>query len=229
MIPREEIYVVIPAYNEAPALRSTILGLSEKHYTIVVVDDGSSDATWAVLSSLPVIRIQHPFNLGQGAALQTAVAYALRHNAQIVVHFDADGQHEPGEISTMVGAIERGEADVVLGSRFLRESDCEKVPFGRRVLLKLGAVLSGFLTGIWLSDTHNGFRALSIQAARMLELKENGFAHATEILDKVKRVGLRYVEVPTCIRYTPYSRSKGQSSWNALNTLSEILLGKVFQ
>ena len=170
------VFVIVPAYNEAPIIRSTIKQLLDLSYKVVVVDDGSSDDIWHEVSVLPVYLLRHRINLGQGAALQTGMTFALQEGAEILVHFDADGQHQAADISALIDPLRRGESEVVFGSRFLRKTDREAVPFFRRLLLKIGVVVNSISTGVWLSDAHNGLRALSATAARQLELKENGYA-----------------------------------------------------
>ncbi|MGA2218015.1 MAG: glycosyltransferase family 2 protein [Terracidiphilus sp.] len=223
------IFVVIPAYNEALALPATVAPLVKAGYSVVVVDDGSTDSTRQTLEKLDGLhKLFHAVNLGQGAALQTGMQYARASGASIIVHFDSDGQHDPLQIPALVTPIAEGETDVVFGSRFLRPSDLKQIPSTKRVLLRGGRIVSGILTGLWLSDTHNGFRALSAAAADKIHLRENGFAHATEILDLVRIAKLRYVEVPTTIRYTSYSRAKGQRMSNAINILLDVLMRKLF-
>lgn len=228
-MPKAAIFIIVPAYNEAAALPSTIAPLIAAGYTVVVVDDGSTDDTQPVMKALPVIVLRHAVTLGQGAALQTGMDYALQHGAEVAVHFDADGQHPAESIPRLVEPILRGDADVVLGSRFLRPQDAAQTPRGRRVLLRAGIVVSGLFTGMWLSDTHNGFRALSRKALGEIQLRESGFAHATEILGQIRRKKLRYVEAPSAIQYTDYSRKKGQSFWNSLNIVFDLLMEKLFR
>jgi polyprenyl-phospho-N-acetylgalactosaminyl synthase len=223
------IFVIVPVYNEAGIVRETITPLVEAGYTVVVVDDGSSDGSLRTLAGLPVVLLRHAVNLGQGAALETGMEYALRHGAEAAVHFDADGQHRWEQIPDLIAPIERGEADIVLGSRFLRREDAAQTPALRRMLLRAGIIVSGLFSGLWLTDTHNGFRALSRKALQEIELRENGFAHATEILASVRRKKLRYVEVPTAIRYSAYSRAKGQSFWNSFNVVIDLLMEKLFR
>jgi glycosyltransferase involved in cell wall biosynthesis len=227
--PQSPPFVVIPAYNEQSAIAATIERLMEVRCEIVVVDDGSSDDTWGVLQRLPVHCLRHPVNLGQGAALQTGVRYALRQGAQWIVHFDADGQHRVEDIAVLMEPLHLDRADVALGSRFLRDEDALSVPTLRRLTLQAARVVNFIFTGLWLSDAHNGFRAMSRKAAEMIDLKENGFAHATEILSEIRRHRLRYVECPTHIRYTDYSRAKGQKLTSAFNILCDLVLGKVFR
>lgn len=224
----KSIFVVVPAYNEATQIADVIGRLLGANYSVVVVDDGSVDGTWDVLNTLPVHRLRHPINSGQGAALQTGMGYALQQGAQYIVHFDADDQHQVADISRMVEPLTTGEAEVVLGSRFLSRDHQRHVPWLKRLVLRGGILVNGLLTGLWLSDAHNGFRALSRSAAQRIHLKENGYAHASEILYQIRAQRLRYVERPTAIRYSEYSRRKGQSMWNAFNIVFDLLLGKVF-
>ena len=228
-LPNAAIFVIIPAYNEAAALQSTVGPLIDAGYTVVIVDDGSTDDTQPVLAGLRAVVLRHAVNLGQGAALQTGMDYSLRNGAEIAIHFDADGQHPAEAIPQLAAPILRGDADVVLASRFLRAEDAAQTPRGRRVVLRAGIVVSGIFTGMWLSDTHNGFRALSRRALGEIQLRENGFAHATEILAQIRRKKLRYVEAPSAIKYTDYSRKKGQSFWNSLNIVFDLLMEKLFR
>lgn len=221
------VFVVVPTYNEARVIRDTLGALIEAGYAVVVVDDGSSDGTWELIAPLPVYRLRHPVNLGQGAALQTGMQFALQRGAEVIVHFDADGQHGAADIARLVAPIRAGEADVVLGSRFLRAEDRGEVPLSRQILLR-GAIVVNFLaTGLWLSDAHNGLRALSREAAARIEIRENGFAHASEIVWQIRERGLRSVERPMTVAYTDYARAKGQSVWNAFNILFDLLLRRL--
>jgi glycosyltransferase involved in cell wall biosynthesis len=226
---QERVFVVIPAYREGPVLRETVESLLPLQYEVVVVDDGSDDACIAHLQGLPVHYLRHPLNLGQGAALQTGTVYSLEAGADYIVHFDADGQHPVDQIPRLLEPIRSGTADVVLGSRFLKRSDLELVPVKKRIALRIGILVSGLLTGVWLTDTHNGFRALSAEAARKIDLRENRFAHATEFLDHLRLQHLRYQEIPSTIRYTEYSLRKGQPISNGLDIILDLLLRKVMK
>jgi glycosyltransferase involved in cell wall biosynthesis len=223
------IFIVIPSYNEASVIRSTVRPLIEQGYSVVVADDGSKDATWKYLKDLRVYRLRHPFNLGQGAALQSGVSYALAEGAKYIVHFDADGQHSIDDIPGLLAPVISGRADVALGSRFLRREDWQAVPFTRRVLLKGAVVVNWLLTGLWLTDAHNGARAMDRKVAQKIILRENGFAHATEILQQIRSLRLRYVECPTRIRYTGYSLHKGQRFWHAFDVFVDLLIKRVFR
>jgi glycosyltransferase involved in cell wall biosynthesis len=225
----EQVFVIIPTFGEGTVISSTIESLLPFGYSIVVVDDGSCDRTAAAIRGFGVHYLKHSINLGQGAALQTGTEYALAQGAGAIVHFDADGQHPAEQIPAFIAPILEGECDVVLGSRFLEESDRVLVPMKKRALLKGAIIVSGLLTHVWLTDTHNGFRALSREAARKITLSENRFAHATEILDKIRLAGLRYREMPSTIRYTEYSIGKGQSITNSFRIVFDLILRKLIK
>jgi polyprenyl-phospho-N-acetylgalactosaminyl synthase len=220
------VVVIVPAYNEGPVVKTTVERLLAAGYRVVVVDDGSKDET-ADIRRLPVVYLRHAVNMGQGAALQTGMTYALRSGVDIAVHFDADGQHDCGQIEDLIAPIKSGAADVVFGSRFRRKEDAAQVPWKKRMVLRGGILVSWLMTGMLLSDTHNGFRALSRLALERVELHENGFAHATEILQRVREAGLRYVEVPITITYSAYSQQKGQKLSNSLSILFDLIMARL--
>jgi len=167
------------------------------------------------------------FRSGQGAALQTGITYALTKGAEYVVTFDADGQHEASDIEAMLAPIVSGECEVTLGSRFLGEA--VNLPATRRFLLQ-GAILFGAaMSGVSLTDAHNGFRAFSRRAAEKLDITLDRMAHASEIIDQIKRSKLTYKEVPVRIQYTAYSLAKGQSSRRAVKIVFDYLIGRLLR
>jgi glycosyltransferase involved in cell wall biosynthesis len=179
-----------------------------------------------MLADLPIHYLRHPINLGQGAALQTGMDYAKAQGAEAVIHFDADGQHDKNDIPQFLAALETG-VDVVIGSRFLRESDLAQVPKGKRLVLRCARIVNGVFTGMWLTDAHNGFRALGRKALEAIDLTENRMAHATEIMSQIRAAKLTVKEVPVTIRYTDYSQAKGQKWTNSLNILIDLILNKI--
>lgn len=221
------IFIVIPSYNEGAVIRTTVAPLLAIGYTIVVVDDCSTDATKQALAGSGVRYLRHELNLGQGAALQTGMEYALKHGATYAVTFDADGQHNADEIPTLLEPIIAGRADVTMGTRFKRKEDVAQIPPSRKVLLKGAIMVNGLFTGMWLTDAHNGFRAMNRKALESIKLRENRMAHASEILSVIRQAKLRYEEVPVNIVYTEYSKMKGQSSMNSINILIDLLLKKI--
>ena len=223
-----EIFIVVPSFNEAAQLRNTLLPLVEQGYSIVVVDDFSTDNTVATIQDLPIYYLRHPVNLGQGAAIQTGTSFSIQKGASFIVHFDADGQHNYKEIPLLLSKLQANEADVALGSRFKRKEDTAAIPTMRRAVLRVAIMVNGIITGLWLSDAHNGFRAFTREAAAKIKITENRMAHATEILSLIKAQKLRVVEVPVHIEYTDYSKLKGQSSANSINILIDLILNKLF-
>jgi glycosyltransferase involved in cell wall biosynthesis len=220
------IWVIIPAYNEANTLPGVIekIRLVNDRFEIAVVDDGSADATCMSVEHLPVHLLRHPTNLGQGAALATGIRYALMNGADILVNFDADGQMTPDDIPLMTRQIVENGFDVVLGSRFLNKPpSC--MPLSKKITLKLATLFTRLTTGLNITDTHNGFRVFSAQAARAIRITQNRMAHASEILSEIRRNKLKYTEEAVTIQYTDYSKAKGQSIFNSVNILFELLMG----
>lgn len=221
-LPIPKIFVVMATYNEAEVIGPVVDFLLASYRYVVVVDDASTDGTAEVLKDSQVYLLRHCVNRGQGAALQTGIEFALSRGAEIVVTFDADGQHDVREISRMVAPILAGECDITLGSRFLGRT--EGMPLARSLVLKAGVLFTRVFSRVSVTDIHNGFRAFSARAAGRIHLQMDRMAHASEILDQIRQTGLRYREVPVTIRYTSYSIGKGQSSWNAVKIAFELLL-----
>lgn len=204
------VWIVVAAYNEAPALGRTLSGLLASQPNVVVVDDASTDATSDVARAAPVHLLRHRVNLGQGAALRTGMDYALARGAAVVVTFDADGQMDPADIPALCRPVLAGEADLVLGSRFLG-ARAENLPAGRGLLLRAAALFYSLATGLRLTDAHNGLRAFSRDAASRVGITHGRMAHASEIIHRAAALRLRVAEAPVTIRYSEYSLRKGQS------------------
>ena len=224
MIPsdaKHTVWVVIPAFNEGEVIRQVVEPLVREGYRVVVVDDGSSDGTIEYLGDLPVHSCRHVINLGQGAALQTGIDYAVEMGASFIVTFDADGQHRVEDVATILQPLLSGEREVVLGSRFKSQGAAPGIPALRKFLLRGGAMFSRVALGLQVTDMHNGLRGFTAEAARKLEITQNRMAHATQILQQIRRHRISYEEVPVTIRYTEYSMGKGQTLTNLLNVLWE--------
>ena len=221
------VVFVIPAYNEGEAVKNTVESIP-KEFDVVCVNDGSRDDTLAQLKRTRAKVVSHSVNLGQGAALQTGIEYALMSpNTEYVVTFDADGQHRIEDVRAMLKYITKHKIDIVLGSRFLGEA--VNMPRMKRFLLKLAVKFSNMSSGggMKLTDTHNGLRVMNRRAAEAMQLKMPDFAHASEILDRIIEKKLSYAEVPVTIVYTEYSMAKGQSMINGINIIFDVILGKV--
>ena len=218
--PRRCVWVVIAAFNEAGVIGRVIADVRRRGYSVVVVDDGSADATASVAGQAGAVVIRHPVNLGQGAALQTGIEFALAEGADFVVTFDADGQHRTDDIGGLLKALTAADADFALGSRFLGASI--DLPPVRRALLKAATLFTRLTTGLCVTDTHNGLRAMTRRGANRIALRQNRMAHASELLEQIARSGLRYVEVPVTIEYSAYSLAKGQKLSDSLSILVDL-------
>ncbi len=220
----KDIWIIIPAYNEQDNIFGVIKSLQEETNNIVVVNDSSTDNTREIVESLGVDLLNHLVNRGQGAALQTGTEFALKKGAQIIVHFDADGQMQVEDIYRVTAPIINKETEIVFGSRFLDNKS--KIPWTKKYfILKPATWLNWFFTGLKLSDAHNGFRALSQKAAKTIKIEQDGMAHATEILDQVRAHGLKHLEIPVEIVYVQY----GQRFSNGFKILWDLVLAKIIR
>jgi len=221
------VAIVIPLYNEEMVVGKVLQELREKYseYKIIVVDDCSVDKSYEAACLSGVYILKHIVNLGQGAALQTGIEFAKKLDCKYIVMFDSDGQHDPDDIAPFVKALDEDRADIVLGSRFLGKT--ENMPLKKKYLLKLSIIFTWMTTGIWLSDSHNGLRALNIEKFPNFEITQNTMAHASEIISIIKMLKMKYIEMPCNIRYTQYSLNKGQSIWNSINIVVDYFLGSL--
>ncbi|RKT17388.1 glycosyl transferase family 2 [Streptomyces sp. 1114.5] len=219
----DDVWLVIPAYNEGQVIADVVEGARKTFPNIVVVDDGSGDDSAKHIMGTGAHLVRHPVNLGQGAALQTGLAYALAQpGAKYFATFDADGQHQTADVEKMVALLREGETDVVLGSRFIEQNG--QVPWIKRVVLRTAATVSPTARKLKLTDAHNGLRVLNREAAGRLRITMNGMAHASEIVSFLAGSDLRVAELPVDILYTDYSRAKGQSLINGVNIIFDISL-----
>ena len=209
-------------------IADVIQKLQSYRYRIIVIDDGSKTNLYHTLKKLPVYFLRHQINLGQGAALQTGIEFALSKNAEYIVSFDADGQHQPADIDNLIQPLLNNEADIVLGSRFIRGAT-HNMPAARKIFLQIARYLNYIFTGVLLSDAHNGLRAMNRNAASGIKIQENRMAHATELLSQIRKTHLRYLEVPVTIQYTPYSKEKGQKLVNSFRIFFDLILNKIFK
>ena len=219
-------FIVIPAFNEEKSIDNVLKELKENNYNnIVVVDDGSQDNTSKIAESHNTHVLRHSFNRGQGASLKTGMDYALQQNASIIVTFDADGQFKVSEIRKMIEPVYNKEVDVTLGSRFLGST--ENIPKLKKLTLKGGILFTYLFSNIKLTDTHNGFKAISREAAKKMNISQDRMAHASEMIDEIKNKKLSYKEIPVTVLYTDYSKQKGQSILNSLKIVFHLVIDKL--
>ena len=151
---KEIIWIVVPAFNEAQVIKNVVDQLRTVYPNVVVVDDCSKDATGAKATAAGAVVLQHAVNLGQGAALQTGISYALQQGATHITTFDADGQHRVDDIAGLLTTLHQSNADVVIGSRFLGRT--ENLPPMREAILRMAILFTRWTSGLPLTDAHNG-------------------------------------------------------------------------
>lgn len=216
------IYCIIPAYNEEKNLAGVLKNVKKTGINIVVVDDGSTDNTFDLAIKSEVNVLKHVVNRGQGAALKTGTEYAIRNNADIIVHFDADGQFLAEDIAAVVLPIEKNEADIVFGSRFMGiESNMPR--FKKKIIMPLARLVNRVFLDVKLTDPQSGFRAMSIIAAKKFSWQQNGMAHASEILFAANKAGLRIKEVPIKVVYHDF----GQKISGGIKIIKDLFLARL--
>jgi hypothetical protein len=208
---------VVPARNEEDAVGRVVeeLRAFDRELDVVVIDDGSEDATAERAAAAGAAVVSLPFNLGIGGAVQTGFQYALEHGYDTVIRLDGDGQHDPAQIPNLLAPLARGEADVVIGSRFARGAGEYRAPFARRAGIRWFAHLVSLLTRQKLTDTTSGFQAVNAQAIRLFAADYPHDYPEVEAAVMVVRHRLRIMEVPASMR----GRETGRSSITLLRSL----------
>jgi len=219
------VWIVIPAYNEGAVIADTVLHARTMFKHVVVINDGSSDDTGIAAARAGAAVVNHPVNLGQGAALQTGIDYALVRGAGFVATFDADGQHCIDDVVAMLNHLQDKNLDVVLGSRFL--GNAIGISRLRRAVLWAAIIFTRITTGLKLTDAHNGLRVFTSKSIAKINLYQNRMAHASEILEQIAKHKMTYAELGNTVRYTSYSIAKGQSSSNSINILMDLFVGRL--
>ncbi|MBU1148464.1 glycosyltransferase family 2 protein [Patescibacteria group bacterium] len=218
--------IVIPAYNEESTIAKVLAEVKPLFPNIIVIDDGSTDNTYQIAKGLGVTVLRHMINRGLGGALGTGFQAALLNQADIVVTFDADGQHQVEDISRLIKLIIEGQADVVIGSRM---KDRKGMPLHRQLANVVGNLVTKLLFGIWVSDSQSGLRAFSRQAASQININSNEMEVSSEIINEIHVHQLRLTEIPIAPIYTDYSLSKpqGQNFITGLKTLLKLIMIKI--
>ncbi len=218
----DRIVVVIPAYNEERFIGSVVLQARQYADTVIVVDDGSEDDT-AILAELAGAKvISHQQNRGKGYAINTGFAQARQLGADVVVMLDADGQHNAAEISTVVTPVLAGEADIVVGSRYIKQNG--HVPRHRIWGHRAFNFLTRMASGTAVSDSQSGFRAFSSQSLACLSFQSDGFSVESEMQFMAREHDLVLVEVPITITYPdPPKRSVIQHGLTVLNGILRLV------
>lgn len=217
------IAIVIPVYNEAEVIAEVLKEIpGSRGYTTIVVDDGSIDDTFVNASLHASLALRHKINRGKGAAVKTGIMAANLLEADVLVTMDGDGQHDPGDIDTLVAPILKNDADVVLGSRTLNRGE---MPFLKKIANFIGNFFTWLFYGIWVSDSQSGFRAYSKYAALIIDTKADKYEYDSKVIREIKTNRLKFTEVPVQTRYTDYSRAKKQKQGlvNGIVTLCRMI------
>jgi glycosyltransferase involved in cell wall biosynthesis len=215
---------VVPALNEAPTIAQVVAQLKPMVDEVVVIDDGSWDDTARQARAAGAMVVSHLLNRGQGAALRTGTLWALAAGADLIVHFDADGQFTAGDLPTLLAPLKAGQADIVFGSRFLRAGN--RLPPGKRYLIMpLARLINRLFGGVRLTDPQSGLRAFTATAFAKISWQEDRMAHCSEILWQAERHGLRIKEVPMTVIYSGY----GQKFGSGLKILGDLLINKLIR
>ncbi len=213
-----DVLVIVPAFEEGAVISEVVANLLVTFPNVLVVDDGSGDDTGERAKSAGAHVARHLVNIGQGGALQTGFRVAGQlPQFSWVVTFDADGQHRVEDAARLVDRGREKNLDVVLGTRFGEGSS--NATRSKRMLLHLATFYTRLSSGLAVTDTHNGLRAMTVDVARNMKIEDRGMGHASDILDYVSSRDVAWEEVPIHIEYTDYSKAKGQSMTNAINIL----------
>ncbi len=217
----QRVIAVIPAFNEATRVGAVVRAVAAYAETVLVVNDGSTDATAAEAERAGARVVQHIDNCGPGAATMTGLRAALSLGADVVVTLDADEQHDPHDIPAMLAPVLRGEADIVFANRFGQRN---RIPFIRRAFNAAGNTITFIATGRWMPDSQCGFKVFGPRALQEVDLQTNGFEFCTEIVRETVQHRWRTAQVPVKVLYSEYTLAKGQSFANGVRTALKILL-----
>lgn len=221
-----KVCVIVPCYNEEQVVRKVLQDIKAHFKEIICVDDGSSDNSASEIIISGATLIEHPINLGAGAAIQTGIDYALQDPAvEIFITIDADGQHNINDAVAMVKHLQRHNLDIVFGSRFI--GNVESIHPIKKVFLKIAALFSTTTTGVKLTDPHIGLRVFNRKFAENLKLSLPDFTHASEVIHRIKEGNYKYAEVPVTVTYSDYSKAKGQPMMNAINITVDLLINRI--
>jgi len=213
-------FAIVPAHNEEDSIGPVVAGLLQQVDRVVVVDDGSLDATAEAAQRAGAFVLSHAVNRGQGAALETGHEYARRAGASFVLHFDADNQFDSADIVPALKALKAAQADVLFGSRFL--DGRSNVPwFKRAIILPVGRIINRLFGTHRLSDAHNGFRILNRRALHAISIRHDRMAHATDIPIQAKQNDLSVIEFPVKVTYHEY----GQRAGKGFDVVKDLMFG----
>ena len=227
---KDDIYVVVPAYNEEEMIGNTLKKLKDEGYkNIIVVDDGSRDNTYNIAKEEGAIVCRHVINRGLGGALGTGIKCALLYNPKVIITFDADGQHDPKDIEKVAKPILEDNYDVVIGSRLMDKNEVKNMPKIKRIGNWGLNLLTYLMGGHFITDSQSGLRAFSNKSAKIIieQLKSNKYEVSSEFVVLIKRNNLKFKEIPIKTIYTDYSMARGTNVITGFKILIKLITHKL--
>ena len=217
--------VVVPAFNEENNIGAVLEDLGKYFSNVLVISDSCTDGTTHICKNYKFSRvINHLFNIGQGGAIQTGVDFFLNHTSfDYLITFDGDGQHRAIDAYNMISFIKTSGSDLVVGTRFKTLTAKNEIPLSKRFALAISTKIENLITGLKLSDAHNGLRVFTRRACSHIDLWNLKMAHSTEILMIASASKLKVNEFPVVIRYTEY----GQHPLNGVNILLDLIVSRL--
>ena len=219
-----DIYIILSCYNEEETLEEVVTGLVERGFKVIIVDDGSKDNSPVIARQLVkkynpnVYHYRHIINVGLGGAIKTGIQAALSKGAEIMITFDADGQHNPDDLYNMYPPLQENKADVVIAAR-----DFNDMPTGRRIGNTVMNYITYIFQGKMVNDSQSGLRAFTSDAARKLELKSPQYGISSEIIGEIDRKDLKLMEVPMTTIYDERTIQKGTNTLVGIKIVLEFI------
>ena len=225
-----KLAILIPAYNEEKTIGKVIKAIPRRYpkitrTEIIVIDDGSWDNTPKIAQKMKATLISHYINRGLGGALGTGFTYVKRNKFDLLLTFDADGQHNPQDIWPVLKPILDGKADVVIGSRLKNHRG---MPWYRIVGIWGLNILTLLFYWVWTTDSQSGLRAFSHKAIEEIDIQSNKMEVSSEFFYEISRKNLKLLEVPIRSIYTQYSLGKGQKNSNVFRIISKLIYRRLF-
>ena len=221
---KNNTYVILPAYNESTRIQPVIEEIARKGYNMVIVNDGSSDNTLEVIkeSKKKYPDKIHLFSLminrGVGVATQTGFDAVFRYGPKYVVSMDSDGQHSPDDLDNVIAPLVSGEAQAVIGVRPLKD-----MPLSRNFANSVMNLLTRIFYKVDVSDSQTGFRAITVDALRKIDINARGYLISSEFIREVNDNNIPFAEVPIQTIYTPETQAKGTNVKEAIKILIQMI------
>lgn len=224
------VCVIVPAFNEAAVIEQVVRGAqkefskSDHSISIVVIDDGSKDATASKAKRGGATVVSHLMNMGVGGATATGLHYAKENDFDIAATMDADGQHDPGDVLNGINQLIKRKVDLLIGSRLIAVSGMSTLKIiGNKGL----GIITHVLFGVSSTDSQSGLRIFSKRAIEKLYWQSDGYEFCSEMLWRAKQLGFKLGEYPIKTIYTAYSKRKGQNNWNAINIVKTLIKRRI--